>query len=69
MLEIKNGHSESHLHPPELQEGEGGGVRDRGVKRERQMDRPRQLTVPLGFAVHPKAGKRRGKDLQLDVLA
>lgn len=33
------------------------------------MARPRLLKVPLGFAVHPKAGKRRGKNLQLDVLS
>lgn len=61
MLEIKNGHSELHLHPPEGGGGGGGAVRDREVKRERQMDRPRQLTVPHGFAVHPKAGKKKGK--------
>lgn len=33
------------------------------------MSRPGQLTVPLDFKVHPKAGKRKGRDLQLDVLS
>lgn len=65
MLEIKNWHSESHLHPPELREGRGRGVRDREVG-VRQMDGPRLLVDSLGFTGQPKAGKRREKNLQLD---
>lgn len=70
VLEIKNWHGESHLHPPELREGRGRGVKGREVEGERDKWIGPAVNSAPRLCSSPKSWKkRREKDLQLDVLS